>query len=75
MNSKIAGLTEVYVQGLSKKKKMKRGQSNIASKSKLLAAANKTLTTFHRHRREDVESGKRPTVRQSLERLSSSRKN
>ena len=37
----------------------------------VLARANKTLTTFHAHRREDVESGKRPTVRQSLERLSS----
>ncbi len=38
---------------------------------KILAAANKTLTTFHQRRREDVESGKRPTVQQSLERLSS----
>jgi uncharacterized protein (DUF169 family) len=36
-----------------------------------LARANKTLATFHSRRREDVESGKRPTVRQSLERLSS----
>jgi len=36
-----------------------------------LARANKTLTAFHARRREDVESGKRPTVRQSLERLSS----
>jgi uncharacterized protein (DUF169 family) len=36
----------------------------------VLAGANKTLTTFHRRRKEDVESGKRPTVRQSLERLS-----
>jgi hypothetical protein len=36
-----------------------------------LARANKTLTAFHSRRREDVESGKRPTVRQSLERLSS----
>ncbi len=40
----------------------------------VLAAANKTLTTFHQRRRDDVESGKRPTVRQSFERLSSSRK-
>src|SRR5713226_1238746 len=38
---------------------------------KILAAANKTLTTFHKRRREDVESGKRPTVQQSLERFSS----
>jgi hypothetical protein len=37
----------------------------------VLASANKKLTTFHDRRREDVESGKRPTVRQSLERLSS----
>jgi uncharacterized protein (DUF169 family) len=37
----------------------------------VLAGANKTLTKFHKRRREDVESGKRPTVRQSLQRLSS----
>lgn len=37
----------------------------------VLASANKKLTTFHDSRRADVESGKRPTVRQSLERLSS----
>ena len=37
----------------------------------VLARANKTLTAFHARRREDVESGKRPTVRQSLQRLSS----
>jgi uncharacterized protein (DUF169 family) len=37
----------------------------------ILARANKTLTTFHQRRREDVEAGLRPTVRQSLERLSS----
>lgn len=37
----------------------------------VLARANKILTMFHACRREDVESGKRPTVRQSLERLSS----
>lgn len=36
-----------------------------------LARANKTLTLFHTRRREDVEGGKQPTVRQSLERLSS----
>ena len=37
----------------------------------VLARANKALTTFHERRREDIESGERPTVRQSLERLSS----
>jgi len=37
----------------------------------VLASANKQLTTFHDRRKEDVASGKRPTVRQSLERLSS----
>jgi hypothetical protein len=36
----------------------------------VLASANKTLTMFHARRREDVESGHRPSVRQSLERLS-----
>ena len=36
----------------------------------VLSRANKTLTTFHARRREDVESGGRPTVRQSLDRLS-----
>lgn len=36
-----------------------------------LARANKVLTTFHTRRREDIEAGQRPTVRQSLERLSS----
>jgi uncharacterized protein (DUF169 family) len=37
----------------------------------VLARANKTLTAFHARRREDVESGQRPSVRQSLERFSS----
>jgi uncharacterized protein (DUF169 family) len=37
----------------------------------VLARANKTLTMFHARRREDVESGQRPTVQQSLSRLSS----
>jgi uncharacterized protein (DUF169 family) len=37
----------------------------------VLARANKTLTAFHSRRRQDVEAGKRPTVRESLERLSS----
>jgi uncharacterized protein (DUF169 family) len=35
----------------------------------VLARANKALTAFHSRRREDVEAGKRPTVRESLERL------
>jgi Uncharacterised ArCR, COG2043 len=34
----------------------------------VLARANKALTTFHSRRRQDVEAGKRPTVRESLER-------
>ena len=37
----------------------------------VLARANNTLMAFHERRRQDVESGQRPTVRQSLERLSS----
>jgi uncharacterized protein (DUF169 family) len=37
----------------------------------VLARANKTLATFHARRREDVEAGKRPSVKHSLERLSS----
>jgi hypothetical protein len=37
----------------------------------VLARANKTLTEFHTRRREDIQSGQRLTVRQSLERLSS----
>jgi hypothetical protein len=36
----------------------------------ILASANKTLSEFHARRKEDVESGGRPTVRQSLDRLS-----
>ena len=36
-----------------------------------LARANRTLTAFHRRRREDVEAGKQPSVRESLARLSS----
>jgi uncharacterized protein (DUF169 family) len=36
-----------------------------------LASANQTLTVFHGRRREDVEAGKRPTVKESLARLSS----
>ncbi|MDX1512287.1 MAG: DUF169 domain-containing protein [Gammaproteobacteria bacterium] len=35
-----------------------------------LARANRTLTAFHQGRRTDVASGKRPSVRESLERLS-----
>jgi uncharacterized protein (DUF169 family) len=38
---------------------------------KTLASANKTLTTFHARRKEDIEAGKRPTIRESLARLSS----
>ena len=34
------------------------------------ANANRTLTAFHQRRRQDIESGQRPTVQQSLERLS-----
>ena len=36
-----------------------------------LARANEIVTTFHQRRRNDVEAGKQPTVRESLERLSS----
>lgn len=36
-----------------------------------LARANKTLSAFHAQRKEDVASGARPTVRQSLDRMSS----
>lgn len=35
----------------------------------VLARANTMLSAFHNRRREDVELGERPTVRQSLERL------
>ena len=35
----------------------------------VLAYANSVLSTFHERRRTDVESGERPTVRQSLEKL------
>jgi uncharacterized protein (DUF169 family) len=35
-----------------------------------LAGANKILTAFHEGRRQDVASGARPTVRESLDRLS-----
>ena len=36
----------------------------------VLAEANRTLAAFHERRKEDVESGERPTVRESLARLS-----
>lgn len=36
----------------------------------VFAGANRTLATFHERRRADVESGMRPTVRESLQRLS-----
>jgi hypothetical protein len=35
-----------------------------------LAHANDVLGTFHARRREDVAAGKRPTLQQSLDRLS-----
>ena len=35
----------------------------------VLAGANRILATFHERRRQDVESGERPTVRESLARL------
>ena len=35
----------------------------------VLAEANRTLAAFHERRRQDVESGERPTVRESLARL------
>ena len=35
----------------------------------VLAGANRILTTFHERRRQDVESGERPSVRESLARL------
>lgn len=35
----------------------------------VLARANKTLTAFHERRRSDVQSGERPTVSESLQRL------
>ncbi len=47
--------------------KLERYCTEIAA----LARANKTLTAFHSRRRVDVEAGRQPTVRQSLERLSS----
>jgi uncharacterized protein (DUF169 family) len=36
----------------------------------VLGRANRTLTTFHQRRRADVDAGGRPTVRESLARLS-----
>jgi uncharacterized protein (DUF169 family) len=47
--------------------KLERYSTEIAA----LARANNTLTTFHLRRREDVEAGEQPTVKQSLERVSS----
>ena len=35
----------------------------------VLAEANRTLAAFHERRKTDVESGERPTVRESLARL------
>jgi uncharacterized protein (DUF169 family) len=48
-------------------KKLERYCSEIET----LARANKTLSAFHAQRKEDVRSGARPTVRQSLDRLAS----
>ena len=36
----------------------------------ILARANKTLSAFHGRRKKDIESGERPTVEESLQRLS-----
>ena len=36
----------------------------------VLAGANRTLASFHERRKTDIESGERPTVRESLARLS-----
>jgi hypothetical protein len=36
----------------------------------ILAGANRTLTRFHERRRQDVEAGEQPTVKDSLERMS-----
>jgi uncharacterized protein (DUF169 family) len=44
---------------------------NYCKEITTLASANKTLALFHERRREDVEAGKRPTVKESLARLSS----
>jgi uncharacterized protein (DUF169 family) len=41
------------------------------SEIETLARANKTLTAYHMQRREDIGSGARPTVRQSLDRVGS----
>ncbi len=49
----------------------KRIDHDIGAAIDTLARANRTLTLFHTRRREDIEAGKQPTVRQSLERLSS----
>ena len=40
-----------------------------AERIELLAQANTTLTQFHELRREDIEAGKSPSVKDSLERL------
>jgi uncharacterized protein (DUF169 family) len=41
------------------------------SEIETLARANKTLSAYHMQRREDIGSGARPTVRQSLDRVGS----
>lgn len=47
--------------------KLERYCAEIAS----FARSNQILATFHTRRREDVEAGQQPTVKQSLKRLSS----
>jgi uncharacterized protein (DUF169 family) len=42
-----------------------------AEQIEIMAQANETLTNFHQLRRKDVESGARPSVKDSLARLSS----
>jgi hypothetical protein len=42
-----------------------------ADRIETLSKANNTLTNFHRLRREDVEAGHSPTIKQSLAALAS----
>jgi hypothetical protein len=43
-----------------------RGLEALAERIAALASANATLTKFHRIRRRDIESGKSPSVMDSL---------
>ncbi|MGH7331278.1 MAG: hypothetical protein ACREKS_00755 [Candidatus Rokuibacteriota bacterium] len=45
--------------------------TEIAESLHSLARANEILTTFHRIRRQDVESGKSPTIKESLATMAS----